>query len=136
MRREAGFTLLEVLLAIMILALTLTAIMQQCSGALRGGAASQDVVRAVLHAREKLEELKCTEPVREGSDSGTFDDGYAWQTEVLPWEYGADGDEAEYEQLRYETFLLRATITWQQGLRARQRSLETLKTVKKAQWKR
>ena len=136
MRNSAGFTLLEVLLAIMIMALTLTAIMQQFSLALRGGAASQDVVRAVLHAREKLAELKCMEPVREGGDTGTFEDGYAWQTEVLPWEYAVAGQEGEYEQLRYETFLLRATVTWSRGLHERQRSLETLKTVKKEQWKR
>ena len=55
---QSGFTLLEVLLAVMILGLSITAILFQFQVALRAGSSSKDNTQAVVHAREKLEELK------------------------------------------------------------------------------
>ena len=57
-RGDGGFTLLEVLLAVMILAITVTVLLQQFSVALRASTTSQEVTRAMLHAKQKIEELK------------------------------------------------------------------------------
>jgi len=131
MHRHAGFTLIEVLLAVIILGLSLTAILQQFSMALRGGSVSQDVSRAVLYAKQKLEELKTAEDLGTGPGSGVFADGFAWETSVEPYALpGPDGDDTAV-QLSYELLQLTARVTWQYGLQQKRVELTTLKLVKK-----
>lgn len=134
LRNQQGFTLLEVLAAVMILALTLTALLQQFSLAQRAGVVSWDNTRAMLHAREKLEELKSRHELTEGTESGDFDDGYAWQTTVSPFEYSWAEEDDVFESLRYETVQLDVTVSWRSGERPRQVELTTLHTKLKKQW--
>lgn len=133
---EEGFTLLEVLIAVIILGLSVTAILQQFSLALRGGSASRDVCRAVLYAKQKLEELKTAEEEGRGiaESSGSFDDGFEWETSIHPYSIPEpEGDESA-EKLRYELLQLTARITWQYGLQRKHVELSTLKLVKKKEW--
>lgn len=132
---EKGFTLLEVLIAVIILGLSVTAILQQFSVALRGGSASRDVCRAVLYAKQKLEELKTEEEGKGIAEaSGSFDDGFEWETSIHPYPIPEpEGDESA-EQLRYELLQLTARITWQYGLQRKHVELSTLKLVKKKEW--
>ena len=122
----------------MILGLSITAILFQFQVALRAGSKTHEVTYAVTHAKEKLEELKLQEELSESSESGTFDDGYAWETAVAPYVYTEEGEgedeEESYEDLKYETFLLTAAVTWQDGEREKQVELATLKTVRKQKW--
>jgi hypothetical protein len=112
--------------------LTLTILLQQFSVALRAGSRSRDITCAVMHAREKLEELKLEEQLTETSESGRFDDGYEWETRVLPHEYTVrEGEETFFDNLSYETFELQSIIRWKSGARTREIVLHTLKTVKK-----
>ncbi len=132
-RPEAGFTLLEVLVAVTILGLTLTVVLQQFSTAMRAGTAARESTIAVLHAREKLEEIKLDHRLSEGAQSGTFDDGYEWETEVQPVAFDGREDDA-FEDLKYETFRLRCTVAWLSGAREKRVELSTLKTVRKEKW--
>lgn len=128
---DNGFTLLEVLIAVIILGLSVTAILQQFSLALRGGNVSRDMCRAVLYAKQKLEELKTIEEGEGAANSGSFDDGFEWETSSQPYPIpGPEGDES-VEQLRYELLQLTARITWRYGLQRKQVELSTLKLVKK-----
>ncbi len=127
-----GFTLLEVLVAVMVMGLTLTVLLQQFSVALRAGARSRDITCAVMHAREKLEELKLEKQLSESSESGRFDDGYTWETRVTPYEYTVqEGEETFFDNLNYDTFTLQAAVSWKSGVRTREITLQTLKTIKK-----
>jgi general secretion pathway protein I len=128
---QNGFTLLEVLVAIMILGLSLAAILQQFALASRSGAASYEATRATMHAREKLEELKLRRQLGEGVQRGRFDDGFEWETRVQLYHYNEVEDQSVFETMRYETYLLSAVATWRYGNRARQVELETLRTVLK-----
>jgi type II secretion system protein I len=135
LRGQQGFTLLEVLLAVMILGLSIVAILQQFSVALRAGSTSQDVTRAVLHAKEKLEELKIKKNPVESSESGSFDDGCSWQTHVGLYQLPAiEGESTSEEKLKHDIFQLTATIAWKTGEQEKQIELTTLKTAKKKQW--
>ena len=131
---QSGFTLLEVLVAIMILGLSLAAILEQFALASRAGAASYEATRATMHAREKLEELKLRRQLAEGSESGRFDDGFEWETRVQFYGYDEVEDQSVFENMRYETYLLSAVATWRSGNRARQVELATLRTVLKKEW--
>lgn len=81
-----GFSLLEVLVAFVILALVGTALFRMFSGALTNIAAADDYSRAVLVAESVLTEAAGTQPLREASQAGTADDGrIAWTTQVTPY---------------------------------------------------
>lgn len=131
---QRGFTLLEVLLAVMILGLSLTAILFQFQVALRAGSKARDVSQAVLHAKEKLEELKSRKIFAESVESGSFDDGYTWETSITPYVYEVSKDDSAYESLRYETFELTAIVKRQIEEREQQLEFSTLKTVRKKEW--
>jgi len=79
--KEKGFTLLEVIVAITVMGIGIVLIMQLFSGGLRSGKVSRDYTVAVVHAREKMEEMLIN-PV---AGTGDFGDGYKWQTEVMPY---------------------------------------------------
>jgi general secretion pathway protein I len=80
--RQRGFTLLETLVAMMILAVALVIIFQLFSEALNTGHISESHTRAVWHAREKMEELLLYETLSEEIREGDFEDGYRWRFRI------------------------------------------------------
>jgi general secretion pathway protein I len=81
-----GFSILEVLVAFVILAVVGTALFRLFSGALTNVAAAEDYSRAVLVADSVLAETAATLPLREGSQSGTADDGrISWSTRIASY---------------------------------------------------
>lgn len=135
-RSQAGFTLLEVLLAVVIMGVSLTTILLQFQTALHAGSISQERTNAVIYAKEKLESLKIEDELSESSQSGTFENGYEWETEVSLYEYEEEDQEEDisYEDLRHETYKLRAAVKWNSGINKRQVELITLKTVTRKEW--
>jgi general secretion pathway protein I len=84
--RVAGFSLLEVLVAFVILALVGTALFRLFSGALNNASAADDYSRAVLVAESALAEAASTQPLREATQQGTVDDGrIEWTTRVTAY---------------------------------------------------
>lgn len=79
-----GFSLLEVLVAFVILALVATAIFRLIGGALGNAGVAEDVSRAVLVAQSRLDAVRGG--ARLAGESGTEDDGrIAWTTTVEPY---------------------------------------------------
>ena len=96
-RRARGFSLLEVLVAFVILALVGTALFRLFSGALGNASAADDLSRAVLVAESVLAEAAATQPLRESTQSGTADDGrIEWTTRIAP--YAAPGVNPDTER--------------------------------------
>lgn len=133
-RPEAGFTLLEVLLAVVILGVSLITILLQFQTGLYAGSRSREQTRAVIYAKQKLEELKVIQDLSESTEFGSFDDGYQWKTDVLLYEYEDPDNTGSYENLKHETYQLRATVTWTVGENERRVAMTTLRTVRKKEW--
>ncbi len=84
-RWAGGFSLLEVLVAFVILTLTVTALFRLFSGALNNASAADDYSRAVLVAESVLAEA-AAQPLRESAQQGTSDEGrIEWTTRVAPY---------------------------------------------------
>lgn len=92
-RRAAGFSLLEVLVAFVILSLVATAVFRLFSGALGNAGAAEEYSRAILVAQSALDQAAIA-PLREGTSSGSTDDGRVqWTVQVTPYEVpGANPD--------------------------------------------
>lgn len=85
-RRLRGFSLLEVLVAFIIVALVVTALFRLFGGALGNASAADEWTRALLVAQSRLEMAAAARPLREASDAGTEDDGrVSWRTSVVPY---------------------------------------------------
>jgi len=85
-----GFTLLEVLIAVMILGIALPILFQLFSGTLRTVKKAKDHAQAVFIAQQKLEELTLmTTPPME-LESGDAPNGFAWERTVIPIIHGTN----------------------------------------------
>ncbi len=83
--REKGFTLLEVMIAVAVIAMSFTALLSAQSQSLSIAARSRFESAAALLARQKLAELELSGFDSLSSGSGDFEDDFAayhWQTEV------------------------------------------------------
>ena len=78
-----GFSLIEVLVAFVILALVATALFRLFSASLANASASEEYSRALLVAESQLEMAAAAQPLRETSERGTEDAGrVSWETRV------------------------------------------------------
>ena len=81
-----GFSLLEVLVAFVILSLVATALFRLFSGSLANVSAADDYSRAVLVAESALAGAAAVRPLREATETGSADDGrIEWTTRVVPF---------------------------------------------------
>jgi general secretion pathway protein I len=123
--RQHGFTLLETLVAMMILSIALVIIFQQFSGALNTGHISESYTRAVWHAREKMDELLLYETPSQEIQEGEFGDGYRWRYRIEP----ANSDSPlNLEGLA--TFTITVWVSWEQGRNTKQMDISALTIAK------
>jgi general secretion pathway protein I len=84
--RQRGFSLLEVLVAFVILSLVATALFRLFSGALVNASAADDYTRAVLVAESALTEAAAAVPLVEATGSGSAEEGrISWTTHVTAY---------------------------------------------------
>jgi general secretion pathway protein I len=132
--RAAGFSLLEVLVAFVILALVGTALFQVFGGALNNAAVAEEYSRAALLAESRLADAAVeNSPLREGGDQGSSEDGkYNWVTRIEP--YVAPDSTPDQQRLIEMTSVrlwrISVTVSWP-GAFGNQRSL-SLATVRLA----
>jgi general secretion pathway protein I len=136
--RQRGFSLLEVLVAFVILAIVGTMLSGLYAGSLRNASAAEDWSRATLVAESTLAAAAAVVPLREGSSSGNDEDGrYAWTSEVRAYEAPAapgttDALQASAQQLPMRLLRVSVNVTFP-GPTGGERSiaLSTLKLVRR-----
>lgn len=90
MVRQRGFSLLEVIAAIAVLAIAFAALMQVAGSSMSLTARANERTQAALRARSLLDGAFVMEPIREGGSEGRIDDTYRWRMNVS--RYQAPGD--------------------------------------------
>ncbi len=124
-----GFTLIEILVAISILAISLVVILQLFSGGLRSNKLSDEYTRGIFHAREKMEEILLSKEFTEGLLEGVFDDEVRWKTEIVRIEQA----EEEESMLPYNMFNIKVEVMWDEGDRERHFQISTIKLAEKTE---
>lgn len=122
--KEAGFTLLEIIIALTILSIGLVSAIEVFSNDLRLVLFSKDYTQALLHAREKIEEVSFLNSLEEGVETGQFSDGQRWQRTLAPYL----PDEAE-ESSSAKMLEIKVVVSWSHGKTTREVELTTLRTV-------
>lgn len=113
-RKARGFSLLEILVAFVLLALAMSILMQIFSTSLNGATIADHYAKATMLAESKLASVGVEDALKEGSTGGTFDDTFAWQVEVKPYsEPGSSGETLSFEQLLFvRLFEVSSTVSF------------------------
>ena len=130
-RRTDGFSLLEVLVAFIIVALVVTALFRLYGGALGNAAAADDWTRALLVAQSRLALAASAQPLREATDAGSDAVGRIdWRTSVMPYVPPDADPDVERASEAMATRLFRVTVDVRfPGIAGQSRTL-TLSTMK------
>ncbi len=129
LRSKLGFTLIEVLVAISILGIGLTVILQLFSGGLKSAKVSEEYTKALWYGKSKMEEMIATKDLAEGEKEGTFGDLYSWKSEVKKANptLGLKEEEARFPVDLYHIVV---KITWTSGAGQRTLEIESLRLFK------
>ncbi|MBE9556314.1 MAG: prepilin-type N-terminal cleavage/methylation domain-containing protein [Proteobacteria bacterium] len=100
-----GFTLIEVLVAFLILAFSLGALFKVFSGSLQSVRLGEDYAHAAALARAQLSRIDADGIDGQGIETGEADGGYRWLMEFVPLpDYAGDGE--------FEPLAVTLTVTW------------------------
>lgn len=126
----SGFTLIEVLVSMMVMAISLTVIMGLFSGGLRSKARANESNMAVELARTKMEEVLLKDFMETGLDAGDFGNGYLWEVEILDT---SPDDSQENLKILNNLVLYAITIQikWKTGEQEKKYSVTTVQAREK-----
>ncbi|MEN6624574.1 MAG: prepilin-type N-terminal cleavage/methylation domain-containing protein [Smithella sp.] len=121
-----GFTLLEVLVSLAIMAIAVTMISQLFSANLRSVANSEDMTSAVIRAESRMRDLTSGNSLSEKVLNENTDDGYRFDisiTEIL---------KDRTDNLPVKLMKIDLTIRWIAGMKEKNFNLKTIKMIDKA----
>lgn len=125
-----GFTLMETLVAIGVLAVAMVVILQLFSGGLRASKLSGDYTDGVFRAKEIMEEALLPVDLSEGVREGRFDNGYRWRSEVVFLTPLDEDDREQQKELPFDLYRVTVTVWWSSGEKNKRFELSTLKLAK------
>jgi prepilin-type N-terminal cleavage/methylation domain-containing protein len=118
----AGFTLIEMLVAITLMALLLLPLMRSFSSGLLARSRSDVLTEATVIAETELE-TTAGNPAFSGETSSDRHQGrYSVRTSVAPYVIGTFDD-----RLPMRSYEIRVTVSWPEGARTRSVALQTLR---------
>ena len=127
---QQGFTLIEVLVAFMILTLSLSVLFRIFSGGLTNVAVAGDYAQAVLLAESQLAVVGRSEPLLVGQSYGESGERFRWRRTIasyLPWE----DDAALTVPAPVSGYHVSVEVSWTRNGRDQQITLNSLRVQKR-----
>lgn len=90
--RARGFTLLEVLLAFVIFALSFAVVLEILGGSMRSSVRAREYTEVALLAQSLMDGVGNETPILEGGGSGESRGGYRWELVISPYLPRRDGE--------------------------------------------
>jgi len=128
-RRIRGYSLIEVLVAMAILAMSLTVLLRIFAAGLQNVAVSADYARAVIVAETQLLAAGRGAELRQGETEGSTDERFYWLRTV---ENYALTDRTGDQDLPVSAFLVTVAVEWEHRGRTRQVSLNSVRLAANA----
>lgn len=123
-RQAQGYTLIEVLVAMVILAMSLTVLFRIFSTGLNNVGVSADYARAVLIAETQLAQAGISVSLETGELDGTVDERFYWTRTVADYSPFALADADRSPVAAYQVTV---AVEWQHSGRSRAISLSSIR---------
>jgi general secretion pathway protein I len=120
-----GFTLLEVIVALSIIAIAVVTAIQLYSANLRTISRSDSYVNATVNAEAVMRNVVEAEDFPAGATTGGVSNGYRFDSLAVRV------NEEKTKQSNAELYQVKVTVYWKEGIRDKSLTLNTLKLVEK-----
>jgi general secretion pathway protein I len=132
---SAGFTLIEVLLAFVVFALSFTVVLEILSGSMRNTVRAKEYTEVALIAQSVIDQVGLDIPLEAGTSSSGESGDYQWQLEINPFVGTADNAHSlELGELTGIDLLeVEFTISWGSYPREQSNRFSTVRAVLKDQ---
>lgn len=120
---SSGFTLLEVMVALMIMGVGLVSVLEVFSSSIRLGAKASQRTQAAIYGQNVMDRLFALEQLEDGELGGEMSNGYAWRAQVQ--EIYPEDNETDFLHLKD----IEVRIIWQENFGQQELVLRALRTV-------
>jgi general secretion pathway protein I len=130
-RRDRGFTLLELLLAFVVFALSFATVLEILSGSMRNTVRAREYTEAALTAQSVMDQVGLEIPLQAGFSAAGEAGDYSWEIELFDY---ADTGENPYsvelaELTGIELLQVDLRISWGESRREQSSRFSTVKAV-------
>jgi len=130
LNKQKGFSLLEILIAFSILALSLGILLKIFSAGVNTAVVAEDYTAAVQIAERLMAKTGVETPLQTGQDSGLENEKYHWLVEVSPFVFNPEN--VDNTTITAVLFKVKVIVSWGDGnANDRQVELTTLKLINK-----
>jgi len=130
-KSSRGFTLLEVMLAFVIFALSFATVLEVMAGSMRSVRRAGEDTEVALLAQSVMDRVGTEIPLEAGEFSGTAMDRYQWRLGIFLYDKGdADAQTQVLAELSgVELYWVDLDIDWDTGRRQRSSHFSTIRSV-------
>lgn len=133
--QSRGFTLLEVMLAFVIFALSFATVLEIMAGSMRSVRRASDDTEVALLAQTLMDLVGTEVPIEEGGYSGTSMDRYHWEMGISLYDAGGESSEtgANTQELAemsgIELYRVDLYVDWETGRQQRELHFSTIHSI-------
>jgi general secretion pathway protein I len=129
--RSRGFTLLELLLAFVVFALSFSTVLEILSGSMRNTVRARHNSEAALTAQSLMDQVGLEMPLENGYTASGESGEYAWELEIFDYaNTGENSHSVELAELtRIELLQVDLVISWGEPPRDQTRRFSTVRAV-------
>lgn len=122
--KNRGMTLIEVLVAFVVLSVTMAVILQIFTGGMRNARLADSYSRAAFLAESRLAAVGLERPLAPGEETGRVEPDFHWRVSVVPVD---DGGAADRQLLPVRIYEVQVWVGWSEDGRERQVTINSLR---------